>query len=98
MHTTTFTEMFPLSFGGFIIDTPGIKEFGLINMDKNEIFHFFPEIFKKSSECKYGSCLHINEPKCAVIEAVEKNEIAPSRYHSYLSIMSGEEVIKEYDD
>lgn len=98
MHTTTFTEMFPLSFGGFVIDSPGIKEFSVINMDKHEVYHFFPEIFKKASECKFNTCLHVNEPKCAVIEAVEKNEIAPSRYHSYLSIMNGEEVIKEYDD
>ncbi|MBI4929427.1 MAG: ribosome small subunit-dependent GTPase A [Bacteroidetes bacterium] len=98
MHTTTFTEMHPLSFGGFIIDTPGIKEFSVINMDKYEVYHFFPEIFKKGSECKFNTCLHISEPKCAVIEAVEKGEIALSRYHSYLSIMSGEEVIKEYND
>lgn len=98
MHTTTFTEMFSLSFGGFIIDTPGIKEFSVINFDKREVYHFFPEIFKKSINCKFNSCLHINEPKCAVIDAVEKGEIATSRYHSYLSIMHGEEVIKEYDD
>ncbi|MFI5163734.1 MAG: ribosome small subunit-dependent GTPase A [Bacteroidia bacterium] len=97
-HTTTFTEMHPLSFGGFIIDTPGIKEFSVINMNKHEVSHYFPEIFKKSAECKFNTCLHINEPKCAVIEAVGKNEIAPSRYHSYLSIMNGEEVIKEYND
>ncbi|HET7818617.1 MAG TPA: ribosome small subunit-dependent GTPase A [Bacteroidia bacterium] len=98
MHTTTFTEMHALSGGGFIIDTPGIKEFSVINMDKSEIFHFFPEIFKISAECKFSNCLHINEPKCAVIEAVSKNIISPTRYHSYLSIMNGEEVIKEYDD
>jgi ribosome biogenesis GTPase len=97
-HTTTFTEMHALSFGGFIIDTPGIKEFSVVNMDKYEISHFFPEIFKKASDCKFHTCRHINEPKCAVIEAVERNEIAPSRYHSYLSIMNGEEVIKEYND
>jgi ribosome biogenesis GTPase len=98
MHTTTFTEMFPLSFGGFIIDTPGIKEFSVINMDKNEVYHFFPEIFKKAGECKFNTCLHLNEPKCAVMDAVEKGDIALSRYHSYLSIMNGEEVVKEYDD
>ncbi len=96
IHTTTFSEMHALPFGGFIIDTPGIQEFSVINMDKYEISHFFPEIFKKSSECKFNSCLHLSEPKCAVIAAVEKNEISPSRYHSYLSIMNGEEVIKEY--
>ncbi len=98
MHTTTFTEMHPLSFGGYIIDTPGIKEFSVINMDKYEISHFFPEIFKKAGDCKFHTCLHLNEPKCAVIEAVKNNEITLSRYHSYLSIMNGEEVIKEYND
>jgi ribosome biogenesis GTPase len=95
-HTTTFTEMHPLSFGGYVIDTPGIKEFSVINMDKNEVYHFFPEIFQKAKRCKYPNCLHLNEPQCAVIKAVEKNEIAPSRYHSYMSIMMGEEVKKEY--
>ena len=98
MHTTTFTEMHPLSFGGYIIDTPGIKEFSVINMDKHEVYHFFPEFFKKASECKFNTCLHLNEPKCAVLGAVERGDIALSRYHSYLSIISGEEVIKEYND
>ena len=98
IHTTTFTEMHPLQNGGYVIDTPGISEFSLINMDKNEIFHFFPEIFKQASACKYNTCLHMNEPKCAVIKAVEEGTIAATRYHSYLSIMNGEEVIKEYDD
>lgn len=98
MHTTTFTEMFPLSFGGFIIDTPGIKEFSVVNFDRHEVYHFFPEIFKKSRDCKFNSCLHTNEPKCAVTNAVNKGEIAASRYHSYLSIINGEEVLKEYDD
>ena len=71
-HTTTFTEMHQLSFGGFIIDTPGIKEFSVVNMDKYEISHFFPEIFKKASDCKFHTCLHLNEPKCAVIAAIAK--------------------------
>lgn len=97
-HTTTFAEMFPLSGGGFVIDTPGIKEFGIVNVDKNELYHFFPEIFAKAAECKYGTCLHVNEPKCAVIEAVEKEEIAPSRYNSYLGIVSGDELEKKYRD
>ena len=96
IHTTTFSEMYQLSFGGFIIDTPGIQEFSVINMEKYEISHYFPEIFKKSDECKFNTCLHLNEPKCAVIDAVEKGDIALSRYHSYLSIMNGEEVMKEY--
>ena len=98
IHTTTFSEMHQLSFGGFIIDTPGIQEFSVINMDKYELSHYFPEIFRISADCKFNTCLHLNEPKCAVIDAVEKGEIALSRYHSYLSIMNGEEVIKEYND
>jgi len=98
MHATTFTEMHALSFGGYIIDTPGIKEFSVINMKRHEVSHFFPEIFVKANDCKFHTCLHISEPKCAVMDAVEKGEIALSRYHSYLSIMNGEEVIKEYND
>jgi ribosome biogenesis GTPase len=97
-HTTTFAEMHPLSFGGFIIDTPGLKEFGLVNVEKTELSHFFPEIFEKSKECKFSTCLHVHEPKCAVIAAVESGEIAASRYNSYLGIVSGEELDKEYDD
>ena len=98
IHTTTFSEMHALSFGGFIIDTPGIQEFSVINMDKYELSHYFPEIFRTSANCKFNTCLHLNEPKCAVIDAVEKGDISLSRYHSYLSIMNGEEVIKEYND
>lgn len=98
MHTTTFAEMHPLKFGGFIIDTPGIKELSIVEMEKHEISHYYPEIFKLSSKCKYGSCLHINEPECAVIQAVENGVIAESRYASYLSIISGEETVKEYND
>jgi ribosome biogenesis GTPase len=97
-HTTTFAEMHELDAGGFIIDTPGIKEFGMINMEKTEISHYFPEIFEKGRECKFTSCLHVNEPKCAVREAVEQGEIAVSRYESYLGIVTGEELEKEYDD
>ena len=85
-HTTTFSEMFELSSGGFIIDTPGIKGFGIIDMDKEEIFHFFPDIFKLAKNCKYYNCLHINEPNCAVREAVEENSLSASRYESYLSL------------
>jgi|ERR1051326_1541075 ribosome biogenesis GTPase len=97
-HTTTFAEMHPLSFSGFIIDTPGIKEFGMVNMDKTEVSHFFPEIFEKGKECKFSTCLHVNEPKCAVMAAVESGEIAASRYNTYLGIVMGEELEKEYDD
>lgn len=86
-HTTTFSEMFPLENGGYIIDTPGIKGFGLVDMDKREIFHFFPEIFEASSGCQYQNCTHDHEPGCAVKEAVETSTINPSRYYSYLSIL-----------
>ena len=85
-HTTTFAEMFPLSFGGYIVDTPGIRAFGLIHMEKNEISHYFPEIFKRATGCKYYNCTHIHEPGCAVLEAVENGEISESRYFSYVSM------------
>ena len=86
-HTTTFAEMFPLSRGGFIIDTPGLRSFGMIDMKKEELSHFFPEIFAKSEECKFYNCSHTHEPGCAVVEAVENDEISESRYASYLSMM-----------
>jgi len=89
-HTTTFSEMFPLSNDGFIIDTPGIKGFGLIDIGKDELYHFFPEIFKKSKECRFHNCTHIHEPGCAVIKAVDSGDISPSRYISYLSIYDDE--------
>ncbi len=90
-HTTTFSEMFPLVNGGFIIDTPGIKGFGLVDMNKREIFHFFPEIFKVSAQCQYKNCTHEHEPGCAIKIALEKNLIHPSRYISYLSILTDHE-------
>lgn len=86
-HTTTFAEMFPLSAGGFIIDTPGIRSFGTVDMKKEEISHFFPEIFAKADECRFYNCTHTHEPGCAVIEAVENDEISESRYASYLSML-----------
>lgn len=86
-HTTTFAEMYEWPFGGFCIDTPGIKEFGLVDMEKEEIQNYFPEIFTQKSECKFDNCLHLNEPKCAVIEAVENGEIASSRYESYIGFL-----------
>ncbi len=95
-HTTTFAEMHPLGYGGFIIDTPGIKELGLVDMEKEEISDYFPEMRAIRNNCKFNNCLHLNEPKCAIIEAVEKGEIAVSRYTSYLGIMSGEELETEY--
>ena len=91
-HTTTFAEMHRLSYGGFIIDTPGIKELGLVDMVKEEITDYFREMHAIKHRCKFNNCLHINEPKCAVMEAVAKGEIAASRYDSYLGIMNGEEL------
>lgn len=96
-HTTTFAEMHEVNKNTFIIDTPGIKEFGIIDMEKHELSHFFPEIFNTSRDCKFNTCLHVNEPKCAVLQAVENEVIAPSRYNSYISILNGEELIKEYE-
>jgi ribosome biogenesis GTPase len=93
-HTTTFAEMFPLSFGGYIIDSPGIKGYGMVDFSKDEISHFFPEIFAIQSKCKYYNCIHLNEPKCAVIEAVEKGEIALSRYESYLQLLENDETYR----
>lgn len=86
-HTTTFAEMFALPFGGFIIDTPGIKEFGILDIEEPEVSHYFPEMEQRLHDCRFHNCLHINEPGCAVKEAVEKNEIAMSRYENYLSII-----------
>ena len=85
-HTTTFAELFNLPFGGNIIDTPGIKGFGNVEMEKEEIAHYFPEMRQRMQACKYNNCVHINEPNCAVKEAVVNEEIALSRYENYLSI------------
>ena len=90
-HTTTFAEMFDLSFGAKIIDTPGIKGFGVVDMDKEEIGDYFPELFALKQDCKFNNCLHIKEPKCAVKDALENGEIAFSRYKSYLQILEGED-------
>ncbi|RLJ67248.1 ribosome biogenesis GTPase [Lacinutrix venerupis] len=90
-HTTTFAEMFDLSFNAKIIDTPGIKGFGVVDMEKEEISDYFPEFFELSQDCKFNNCLHIEEPKCAVKEALEKDEIAASRYRSYVQIIEGDE-------
>ncbi len=89
-HTTTFAEMFDTSFGAKIIDTPGIKGFGVVDMDKEEVGDYFPEIFKLKQECKFNNCLHLQEPKCAVKAALEDDEIAYSRYRSYVQILEGE--------
>ena len=90
-HTTTFAEMFDLSFGAKIIDTPGIKGFGIVDMDKEEVSDYFPEFFELKQDCKFNNCLHLEEPKCAIKDAVENDEIAYSRYKSYISILEGED-------
>ena len=87
IHTTTYSAMLELPQGGYSIDTPGIKGFGTFNMDKEEICHFFPEIFKISKKCRFSNCIHMHEPGCAVLEAVKNHYISESRYHSYLSMM-----------
>lgn len=87
MHTTTFSEMFRLPQGGYIIDTPGVKGFGTIDFEREEVGHYFPEIFEFSHQCRYNNCTHTHEPGCAVREAVENSQIAQSRYSSYLSIL-----------
>jgi ribosome biogenesis GTPase len=89
MHTTTFAEMFELPQGGFIIDTPGIRELGVIDIEKQELSHFFPEMRERMNQCRFNNCRHINEPGCAVLEALEEGEITLSRYESYLSIYHG---------
>ena len=86
-HTTTYSELFKLGFGGYIIDTPGIKAFGVLEMEAWEISHYFKEIFKISENCQYNNCSHTHEPGCAVKEAVEKYQIAPSRFRSYLGLL-----------
>ena len=87
-HTTTFSEMFPIEGGGYIIDTPGIKGFGTFDMEPEEVGHYFKEIFKFSEGCRFGNCTHTHEPGCAVIEAVERHDISQSRYNSYISMLS----------
>lgn len=91
MHTTTFSEMFPVEGNGYIIDTPGIKGFGTFDMKDEEVGHYFKEIFKFSAECKYGDCTHRHEPGCAVRQAVADHYISESRYASYLNILEDKE-------
>jgi ribosome biogenesis GTPase len=93
-HTTTFAEMHELPQGGYIIDTPGIREFGTIAFDTYEVSHFFPEIFKTGRACQFNNCLHVNENRCAVKDAVRSGEIAISRYESYLSILSNQDLFR----
>lgn len=87
-HTTTFAEMFPLDIGGFIIDTPGIKSFGVYDIEKSEISHYFPEMLSNLDGCKFNNCLHVSEPQCAILEAFENGEIPLTRYKNYLEILN----------
>ena len=91
MHTTTYTEMFEFMPDSYIVDTPGVKGFGTYDMEIEEISHYFVEFFELSKDCRYGNCTHTHEPGCAVLEALEKGEIAPSRYQSYLSMLEDKE-------
>ncbi len=88
MHTTTFSEMFALKNGGWLIDTPGIKGFGTVDMEIDEISHYFKDIFEVSGNCRFANCKHLQEPDCAVLKAVDEQRISASRYQSYLSILS----------
>ena len=90
MHTTTFAEMFDLSNGGYIIDTPGIKEFGLIDFEKSEIPRCFPEMERLLPQCQYNNCTHTHEPNCAVKEGLNSGKVSRMRYNSYLSILNDE--------
>lgn len=90
-HITTFPEMHRMPFGGFVIDTPGIRGFGIVDMEREEIYHFFREIFQVSKGCRYNNCLHLDEPGCAVREAVQNGEIDFLRYRSYLNIVEGDD-------
>lgn len=90
-HTTTFAEMYDLSFDAKIIDTPGVKGFGVVDMDKEELSDYFPEFFKLKEHCKFNNCLHLKEPGCAVKEGLENGQLAWSRYRSYIQIMEGED-------
>ncbi len=92
MHTTTFAELHALSFGGGIIDSPGIKELGLVEMKKEEVGHYFPEIRNLMNGCKFNNCLHLNEPSCAVKRALEDGKLNEERYNSYVKILHGEEM------
>lgn len=90
-HTTTFAEMFDLSFGARIIDTPGIKGFGVVDIEREELGSYFPEFFARKPDCRFHNCLHLDEPQCAVKDALEEGDVAWSRYRSYLQILEGED-------
>ena len=97
-HTTTFAEMYDLSFGARIIDTPGIRGFGMVDMQPQEVTDYFPEFFKLKEHCKFNNCLHKDEPHCAVKEALDKDEIFWSRYRSYIQILEGDDSVYRMDD
>ncbi len=97
-HTTTFSEMYPFYFGGYIIDTPGIKGFGLVDLENENLATYFPEMLNLQGQCKYYNCTHLHEPDCAVIDALEKGEISISRYKSYLSMLEDEDAGKYRED
>ena len=90
-HTTTFSELYELDFGASLIDTPGIRGFGLVEIKKNEIANYFPEFFNLKGNCKFNNCIHLNEPNCEIKRAVKDGQIAESRYLSYLSMLDEEE-------
>lgn len=90
-HTTTFAEMIDLPFGGKLIDTPGIRELGIVDIEKKELSHFFPEMRTYLNKCRFNNCVHINEPGCVVLDAVENGEIEPSRYESYISMYNNDD-------
>lgn len=94
-HTTTFAQMHFWDFGGSVIDTPGVREFAMIDVEKEEIQHYFPEIFQKGRDCKYHNCMHINEPKCAVLQSLEFGDIEETRYITYLKLMEEAEEINQ---
>ena len=97
-HTTTFAEMHSLEFGAYIIDSPGIKEFGLFDFEKHDLCHYFPEMTKLMQGCKFNNCTHVHEPSCAVKAALEEGSISQSRYENYLNMLSGEELnLTEFD-
>jgi ribosome biogenesis GTPase len=97
MHTTTFAEMHPLSFGGYMIDTPGIKEFGLVHFESQEISERFPEFRSLLPDCRYNNCTHVHEPGCAVKRALDEGRINPERYHNYLGLLNDENLdVAEY--
>ncbi|WP_162425627.1 ribosome small subunit-dependent GTPase A [Pontibacter pudoricolor] len=91
VHTTTFAEMFEVDKDTYIIDTPGIKELGIVDIPKNQLGHYFPEMRERMNQCRFNNCTHFNEPGCAIVEAVRHNEISLTRYESYLSILMGDD-------